>query len=313
MATARCYTKSGSVEKYEEDEWEGVILKSTKLEKYDYGVTVPDSNGNYSVEGSDKFDVTNIGIPSTIPDNSTYWLATRYGGKACYFEFTEKKGTGYDLYCRVLYINDNMNGSNIGDFNPNYSVFGDKFGINIINTYNAKITYGEIYKNHKDGYFGGTFYSNKEDTGSDTIEATVKLKSIITGGQVNNGTVQFEFFLIPNGSNPANYKNEPSIDGEISPTSEVIDNRIYNKGNPWGIHKGNYAMENPNTGADRAEHCNLEIGLRCNFHFNCTGLNKDNLNAWALGDLSGIYTKVKNRYSTTIPYLKLNIIWDMNN
>ena len=31
MATARCYTKSGSVEKYEEDEWEGVILKSTKL------------------------------------------------------------------------------------------------------------------------------------------------------------------------------------------------------------------------------------------------------------------------------------------
>ena len=131
--------------------------------------------------------------------------------------------------------------------------------------------------------------------------------------QVNDGEVKFEFFLIPKGSNPANYKNEPSIDGEISPTSEIIDNRIYNKGNPWGIHKGNYAMENPNTGADRAERCNLEIGLRCNFHFNCTGFNKDGLNNWALGDLSGIYTKVKNRYSTTIPYLKLNIIWDMNN
>ena len=201
------------------------------------------------------------------------------------------------------------------NYNPNYSKFSDKFGIDIINTYNAKITYGEIYKDHKDGYFGGTFYPNKEDTGSDTIEATVKLESIIHGGQVNDGEVEFEFFLIPKGSNPANYKNEPSIDGEISPTSEIIDNRIYNKGSQWGISKGNYEMEHrdPTVEQDYYEHCNLEIGVRCNFHFNCSNFNRDNLNNWALGDLSGIYTKVKNRYSTTIPYLKLNIIWDMNN
>ena len=297
------------MKKYEEDEWEGVVLKSTKLEKYDYGVTVPDSNGNYSVEGSDKFDVTNIGIPSTIPDNSTYWLATRYGGKACYFEFSKKKGTGYDLYCRVLYINDDPNG-----YNQNYSKFSDKFGIDIITMVNP-ITYGEIYKDHKDGVFCGTFYSNKEDTGSDTIEVTVKLKSIIHGGQVNNGTVQFEFFLIPKDSNPADYKNQPSIDGEISPTSEVIDNRIYNKGNNWGISKGDYAMENAAPGVEQkdSEQCSLTIGVRCNFSFSCNNLNRDDLNNWALGDLSGIYTKVKNRYSTTIPYLKLNIIWDMNN
>ena len=292
--------------RYEEDEWEGVVLKSTKLEKYDYGVTVPDSNGNYSVEGSDKFDVTNIGIPSTIPDNSTYWLATRYGGKACYFEFSKKKGTGYDLYCRVLYVNDDPN-----DYNFYYNNFSDKFGINIVNSNIDEITYGKIYKDYKDGYFCGTFYSNKEDTGSDTIEATVKLKSIIPGGPVNNGTVQFEFFLIPKDSNPADYKNLPSIDGEISPTSEIIDNRIYNKGNNWGISKGDYAMENANS--DAHEQCSLTIGVRCNFSFSCKNLNRDDLNSWALGDLSGIYTKVKNRYSTTIPYLKLNIIWDMNN
>lgn len=308
MATARCYTKSGSVEKYEEDEWEGVISKSTKLEKYDYGVTVPDSNGNYSVEGSYKFDVTNIGIPSTIPDNSTYWLATRYGGKACYFKFSKKNlGIGYDLYCRVLYIDNEIDNS----YNPDYNKFSDKFGINI-NTYARKITYGEIYKDHKDGYFCGKFYSNKEDT---DIEATISLESIIPGGQVNNGAVKFEFFLIPSGSNPANYKNEPSIDGEISPTSEVIDNRIYNKGNKWGISKGNYAMDHPDStfGQNYCEQCNLEIGIRCNFYFACRNLNRDDLNNWALGELSGIYTKVKNRYSTTIPYLKLNIIWDMNN
>ena len=70
-------------------------------------------------------------------------------------------------------------------------------------------------------------------------------------------------------------------------------------------------MEHANS--DTHEQCSLTIGVRCNFSFSCDNLNKDNLNAWALGELSGIYTKVKNRYSTTIPYLKLNIIWDMNN
>ena len=300
MATARCYTKSGSVEKYESNLWSSPTMGNWSSMGIVGTITTPDSNGNYTVTPEQSFEDSS--------DTTTYSCFTEYGGVKKTFYFKKKKGTGYDLYCRVLYIYDNTTG-----YNSNYSKFSDKFGINIINTYNANITYGEIYKDHKDGYFGGTFYSNKEDTGSDTIEATVKLESIIHGGQVNDGEVQFEFFLIPKGSNPANYKNEPSIDGEISPTSEIIDNRIYNKGNQWGIAKGNYEMENPNTGADRAEHCNLEIGVRCNFHFNCTGLNKDDLNAWALGDLSGIYTKVKNRYSTTIPYLKLNIIWDMNN
>ena len=300
MATARCYTKSGSVEKYESNLWSSPTMGNWSSMGIVGTITTPDSNGNYTVTPEQSFEDSS--------DTTTYSCFTEYGGVRKTFYFKKKEGIGYDLYCRVLYIYDNTTG-----YNPNYNKFSDKFGIDIINTYNAKITYGEIYKDHKDGYFGGTFYSNKEDTGSDTIEATVKLESIIHGGQVNDGEVKFEFFLIPKGSNPANYKNEPSIDGEISPTSEIIDNRIYNQGNQWGIAKGNYEMENPNTGADRVEQCNLEIGVRCNFHFNCTGLNKDDLNAWALGDLSGIYTKVKNRYSTTIPYLKLNIIWDMNN
>ena len=296
MATARCYTKSGSVEKYESNLWSSPTAGNWSTMGILGTITTPDSNGNYTVTPEQSFEDSS--------DTTTYSCFTEYGGVKKTFYFKKKKGTGYDLYCRVLYVNDN-----ITDYNPNYSKFRDKFGIDIVNTYNAEITYGEIYKDYKDGYFCGTFHSNKEDTGSDTIEVTVKLKSIIHGGQVNNGDVQFEFFLIPKDSNPANYKNEPSIDGEISPTSEVIDNRIYNKGDKWGISKGNYAMEN----TDSYEQCNLEIGVRCNFHFACHNLNRDDLNNWALGDLSGIYTKVKNRYSTTIPYLKLNIIWDMNN
>lgn len=307
MATARCYTKSGSVEKYESNLWKSPTSGNWSSLGILGTITTPDSNGNYTVTPEKSFEDSS--------DTTTYSCFTEYGGVKKTFYFKKKEGTGgigYDLYCRVLYINDNTT-----DYNSNYSKFSDKFGINI-DTYAREITYGEIYKDYKDGYFCGTFYSYKEDigsdtTGSDTIETTIKLESIIPGGQVNNGEVQFEFFLIPKDSNPNNYKNQPSIDGEISPTSEIIDNRIYNKGNQWGISKGNYEMENPNTGADRAEHCNLTIGVRCNFNFSCKNLNKDDLNAWALGDLSGIYTTVKNRYSTTIPYLKLNIIWDMNN
>ena len=291
MATARCYTKSGSVEKYESNLYSMGSFGVAPV------ITGPDSSGNYTVTPPEGYEDSNT--------QTEFGCTTDYGGIKKTFYFKKKEGTGYDLYCRVLYINDD-----ITNYNPNYSKFGDKFGINI-NTYASKITYNEIYKDHKDGYFCGTFYSNKEDTGSDTIEATVKLESIIHGGQVNNGNVQFEFFLIPTGSNPANYKNQPSIDGEISPTSEIIDNRIYNKGNQWGISKGDYAMEHINSDTD--EQCSLTIGVRCNFSFSCDNLNKDDLNNWALGDLSGIYTKVKNRYSTTIPYLKLNIIWDMNN
>lgn len=301
MATARCYTKSGSVEKYESNLWKSPTLGNWSSTGVAGTITTPDSNGNYTVTPEQSFEDSS--------DATTYSCFTEYGGVKKTFYFKKKEGAGYDLYCRVLYVNDNeFNGNN--GYNPNYSKFSDKFGIDIIRIYKT-ITYGEIYKDYKDGYFCGTFYSNKEDTGSDTIEATIKLKSIIYGGQVNNGTVQFEFFLIPTGSNPANYKNQPSIDGEISPTSEIIDNRIYNKGNQWGIAKGNYAMEHANS--DAHEQCSLTIGVRCNFSFSCDNLNKDGLNNWALGDLSGIYTKVKNRYSTTIPYLKLNVIWDMNN
>ena len=297
MATARCYTKSGSVEKYESNLWKSPTLGNWSSTGVAGTITTPDSNGNYTVTPEQSFEDSS--------DTTTYSCFTEYGGVKKTFYFKKKEGTGYDLYCRVLYVNDNTTG-----YNSNYSKFSDKFGIDIIRIYKT-ITYGEIYKDYKDGYFCGTFYSNKEDTGSDTIEVTVKLESIIHGGQVNNGEVQFEFFLIPKGSNPANYKNEPSIDGEISPTSEIIDNRIYNKGDKWGISKGDYAMEHTNS--DTYEQCSLTIGVRCNFSFSCDNLNKDNLNAWALGELSGIYTKVKNRYSTKIPYLKLNIIWDMNN
>lgn len=56
MATARCYTKSGSVEKYELNCFSGVINHYPN--SFTHNITGPDSNGNYTItyEGYDDTD-----------------------------------------------------------------------------------------------------------------------------------------------------------------------------------------------------------------------------------------------------------------
>lgn len=75
MATARCYTKSGSVEKYESNLWSmdsvGVVVI----------ITGPDSSGNYTVTP-----------PSGYKDSSTpteFYCTTIYGGVKKTFYFKE--------------------------------------------------------------------------------------------------------------------------------------------------------------------------------------------------------------------------------
>ena len=75
MATARCYTKSGSVEKYESNLWSmdsvGVVVT----------ITGPDSRGNYTVTP-----------PSEYEDSNTpteFYCTTMYGGVKKTFYFKE--------------------------------------------------------------------------------------------------------------------------------------------------------------------------------------------------------------------------------
>ena len=83
MQTARCYTKSGSVEKYESNlwssptagNWSTVILLGT--------ITTPDSNGNYTVTPGGDF------ADSDTP--TSYYCFTKYNNVINYFYF--KKST----------------------------------------------------------------------------------------------------------------------------------------------------------------------------------------------------------------------------
>lgn len=78
MATARCYTKSGSVEKYESNLWSMESVGVTAV------ITGPDSSGNYTVIP-----------PSGYEDSNTpteFYYTTIYGGVRKTFYFKESIG-----------------------------------------------------------------------------------------------------------------------------------------------------------------------------------------------------------------------------
>lgn len=82
MATARCYTKSGSVEKYESNLWKSPISGNWSSMSIIGTITTPDSNGNYTVTASNNF----VDSDTT----TSYYCFTEYAGVKKTFYF--KKG-----------------------------------------------------------------------------------------------------------------------------------------------------------------------------------------------------------------------------
>ena len=84
MATARCYTKSGSVEKYESNLWKSPTGGNWSSTGVLGTITTPDSNGNYTVTPEQSFEDSN--------DITTYSCFTEYGGvkKTFYFKKTQQ-------------------------------------------------------------------------------------------------------------------------------------------------------------------------------------------------------------------------------
>lgn len=79
MQTARCYTKSGSVEKYESNLWSSPTAGNWSTLGVLGTITTPDSNGNYTVTlGGDFAD-------SDTP--TSYYCFTKYNNVINYFYF----------------------------------------------------------------------------------------------------------------------------------------------------------------------------------------------------------------------------------
>ena len=118
MASARCYTKSGSIEKYEPNAWSSPSTGNWSSIGIVGTITTPDSHGNYTVTPGNGFEDSNT--------QTEFHCYTMYGGVRKTFYFKEKDTT---ITIRVEYkvIGYNYNGC----VAFNCSVSGDIHGIQV--------------------------------------------------------------------------------------------------------------------------------------------------------------------------------------
>lgn len=98
MATARCYTKSGSVEKYESNLWKSPTAGNWSSFGVLGTITTPDSNGNYTVTPANNFEDSNT--------QTEFYCYTMYGGVRKTFYFKES--------INYIYLSSNIQFSSIG-------------------------------------------------------------------------------------------------------------------------------------------------------------------------------------------------------
>ena len=101
MATARCYTKSGNIEKYESNLWQHPGYLNWSYSGISGTITTPDSNGNYTVTPEQSFEDSS--------DTTTYSCFTEYGGVKKTFYF-KKKNTSITGWCQASWIYDQTTG-----------------------------------------------------------------------------------------------------------------------------------------------------------------------------------------------------------
>ena len=102
MASARCYTKSGSVEKYESNLWSSPTMGNWSSMGIVGTITTPDSNGNYTVTPEQSFEDSS--------DTTSYSCFTEYGGVKKTFYFKKKNSSTststYNINCKIWVTGD---------------------------------------------------------------------------------------------------------------------------------------------------------------------------------------------------------------
>lgn len=151
MATARCYTKSGSVEKYESECFSGDINHYPN--NFISNMTGPDSNGNYSItyDGYDDGDSSNYDCYC-----ETIYGDWRNGGgvkKTFYF----KKNNKYNkIHVYVLVLGYNYNGCVA--FNCTVSSSNNEIANNILKNNSISLSWRAVTPN---GHFGNYDYTTR--------------------------------------------------------------------------------------------------------------------------------------------------------
>ena len=105
MASARCYTKSGSVEKYESNLWKSPTMGNWSSMGIVGTITTPDSNGNYTVTPEKSFEDSS--------DTTTYSCFTEYGGVKKTFYFKKKNISSIITISVMISVNGYNNNGHV--------------------------------------------------------------------------------------------------------------------------------------------------------------------------------------------------------
>ena len=173
MQTARCYTKSGSVEKYESNLWSSPTSGNWSTMGVVGTITTPDSNGNYTVT---------LGGDFTDSDTPTsYYCFTKYNNVINYFYFKKSTPNPPPVNGKMtlsLFARNSVNPGKI-EFGCNVSASPSFTGANF------RVTLAfEYYEHDLSGSLSGPYTKNLSSTvtsSSDSFSSEVNLHNN-TGG-----------------------------------------------------------------------------------------------------------------------------------
>lgn len=177
MQTARCYTKSGSVEKYESNLWSSPTAGNWSTLGVLGTITTPDSNGNYTVTLGGDFE------DSDTP--TSYYCFTKYNNAINYFYF--KKSTPKPpVTPDPTPVNGEMTLSLSASTNGNKIVFGCNVSASPSFTgANFRVTLAfEYYEHDVSGTLSGPYTKNLSSTvtsSSDSFSSEVNLHNNSVG------------------------------------------------------------------------------------------------------------------------------------
>ena len=197
MASARCYTKSGSVEKYESNLWKSPTAANWSSAGILGNITTPDSNGNYTVTPEQHFEDSS--------DTTTYSCFTEYGGVKKTFYFKEKNSTVNGKMTLSLFGRNSINGNKIV-FGCNVSASPSFTGANF------RLTLAfDYYEHDLSGNLSGSYTKMLSFTitsSSDSFSDEVNLH--VNGGSLHSYSLRN---ALPSRTNINNIVYEITIEG----------------------------------------------------------------------------------------------------
>ena len=197
MASARCYTKSGSVEKYESNLWKSPTAANWSSAGILGNITTPDSNGNYTVTPEQHFEDSS--------DTTTYSCFTEYGGVKKTFYFKEKNTPVNGKMTLSLFARNSINGNKIV-FGCNVSASPSFTGANF------RLTLAfDYYEHDLSGNLSGSYtkmLSFTVTSSSDSFSNEVNLH--VNGGSLHSYSLRN---ALPSRTNINNVVYEITIEG----------------------------------------------------------------------------------------------------